>query len=267
MKNQHLFFLILSISLFACGPRQDKGKSVAQIDPATQRAITDSIYQHYLEKQVNDFPTKAVYERYKVYPVDAAALDTSFLIYRGQLLDIVQQKDVIQLLPMIDPNIKVDFGGGGGIADFVKMWKLEDKDQTSDSALWPLLENILSNGGLFSNGGRTFSAPYTYANFPNNEDAFSSVVVSGGGVRMRATSSLGSKIMTNLSHDVVELLDQDGPDQTIQGETYPWIYVKTKKGEDGFVWGKFITSPLDFRALFDKSTTGNWKLSALVAGD
>ncbi|MEO0341571.1 MAG: SH3 domain-containing protein, partial [Bacteroidota bacterium] len=176
-------------------------------------------------------------------------------------------KDVIRLLPMIDPNIKADFGGAGGIADFVKMWELGDQDKAGDSELWYTLEQILKNGGLFSNDRQTFSAPYTYANFPNSEDAYTHVIISGGGVRMRATPSLGSKIMTNLSHDIVELLDQDGPDQTIRGETYPWIYVKTRKGDDGYVWGKFIASPLDFRAIFDKNTTGNWKLTALVAGD
>jgi hypothetical protein len=36
---------------------------------------------------------------------------------------------------------------------------------------------------------------------------------------------------------------------------------------EGFLYGKFYRSPIDFRAGFEKKKNGQWKMVRLLAGD
>ncbi|GAB5554011.1 MAG: hypothetical protein Sapg2KO_36020 [Saprospiraceae bacterium] len=272
MKNKTQFFcLLLLCFLFACGGR-DKN---ATTTPTTSSpspdlaAIQDSLYEYYMETRPNDYPKQPIIEKGKLYPVDEAPIITDFLIFRGQLLDIVREKDFVRLIPLIDQNIKADFGEDSGKAGFIKMWGLNDPAKINDSELWSTLERVLSEGGSFHSydGKRSFTAPYTYSNWNDEYDGFEYVLVKGGGVRFRALPNLNSKIITNFSHDYVKLLDLNGPEQTIGGETYNWAQVESLDGEMGYVWGKFIQSHLDFRAGFEEQAPGKWRMIFFVAGD
>jgi len=44
------------------------------------------------------------------------------------------------------------------------------------------------------------------------------------------------------------------------------VKVSLSTGQEGYVWGRFFHGGLDYRAEFRK-VDGNWKLSALVAGE
>lgn len=271
MKNKTQFFsLLLLCFLFACGAdKNTTGKNQSASQTADLAENRDSLYQHYLEAKPNDYPTKAILEKGKLYPVDAAPLDTSFLIFRGQLLDIIRTKDFVRLIPLIDQNIKADFGTDSGKAGFIEMWNLNDPTKINDSELWDTLEGVLKEGGSFGSydGLRSFTAPYTYSNWSDQYDGFEYVVVKGGGVRFRALPNLNSKIITNFSHDMVKLLDLNGPEQTIGGETFNWAQVETLDGKMGYVWGKFVQSHLDFRAGFEEQAPGKWRMVFFVAGD
>lgn len=272
MSNKSLYFCLLLICfLFACIDRDAKtSKNTSANDSSIDiQENRDSLYQHYMEAKSNDYSTKAILESGKLYPVDEAPLDSSFLIFRGQLLDIIRAKDFVRLMPLVDQNIKASFGDANGKEGFIQMWNLNDLNKINSSELWSTLESVLQQGGTFSSAGgrRSFTAPYTFSNWPDQYDAFEYMVVQGTGVRFRALPELNGKIITNLSHDIVKILDRNGPEQTIGGETHNWAQVESLDGEMGYVWGKFLQSPIDFRARFEEKAPGKWRMVFLVAGD
>lgn len=272
MSNKiKLFFLLLISALSSCvsqdSTKSSQGPSENQSDNTYENQ--DSLYQVYMDSKPNDYAIRPVLEKGKLYPVDEAPADSSFFIFRGQLLDIVRAKDFIRLIPLVDQNIKASFGEDSGKVGFINMWDLNDPDKITQSELWPTLERVLSEGGSFSraDGVRLFTAPYSFSDWPDQYDGFEYVLVKGAGVRFRALPDLGSKIISNFSHDIVKVLDQNGPEQTIGGETHPWVRVESLDGETGYVWGKFIQSHLDFRAGFEEKAPGKWRMVFFVAGD
>lgn len=66
-------------------------------------------------------------ERY-VKPVDEAAKDASFLAFRAKLIAAAERHDANYVLRIIDPQIKLGFGGDDGIANFKKIWKINAKN-------------------------------------------------------------------------------------------------------------------------------------------
>jgi hypothetical protein len=54
----------------------------------------------------------------KLPPVDEGERDPEFAAYRRQLLDAVRRRDTEAVVALSDPNIRTDFGGGGGSDDF-----------------------------------------------------------------------------------------------------------------------------------------------------
>lgn len=267
MKTTTIILLaILPWLMLTCGKKQGDNSSSETLSAAQNfEENKDSLYQYYLSQPPNDFPTKAVFEKGKLYPEDGASLDTSFFIYRGQMLEAVGKKDFLALLPMLDKNIKCSFGTCEGKAGFAELWQLDNPEKVAASELWPILERVLTNGGAFDQENR-FVAPYIFSNWSESYDAFEYGLIAGGGVRMRASPDLGSKILKNLSHDIVKILDTQGPDETIGGETFPWIQVETLDGTMGYVWGKFVASSIDFRAGFEKDAEG-WGMTFFLAGD
>lgn len=265
MKTKNLLYLCLLITgILACRnkkvtPEETKSATILSIEDR------DSLYQRYLAEKPNEYPIQAVLEKGKLYPEDQASLDSSFLIYRAQLLDAVRNKDLIALLPLMDQNIKCSFGGCQGKLGFAEMWDLNTSDKGKNSPLWSKLESVLIEGGSFDGQGR-FTAPYIFANWSESYDAFEFGVIVGRMVRMRSEPRLGTSIVASLTYDVVKVLDVDGPEETIGGETHRWIQLETLDGKPGHVWGKFVASPIDFRAGFEQKD-GRWKMIFFLAGD
>lgn len=263
MKN--LFYLcVLLLLTLACGPNNPEedqrfGTMVLSAED------TDSLYQHYLTQKPNDYPVNAILERGKLYPEDAAPLDTSFLIYRGRLLDAVNNKDLISLLGLMDGDIQCSFGGCQGKTDFAAEWELLSPEKMASSTLWKTLEGVLMGGGAFENEA-FFSAPYYYARWPEDYDPFEYGLITGEMVRLRAKPQLGSDMVAYLTQDVVKVLDTNGPQETINGEAHPWIKIESLDGKTGYLWGKFFASSMDYRAGFERQN-GDWKMVFFLAGD
>jgi hypothetical protein len=201
--------------------------------------------------------------------VDEAPKDTSFFIFREQLIRAVERRDVFHLMDVIHPEIKVDFGGAAGVADFVSVWELESPEKAKSSRVWSILKKVLDNGGTFTDGGKLFIAPYTYAIWPDDYDAFEYVAITGSGVRLRSAPNLQSQTLTMISYHVVKRLETTSREETIGGETYPWekVQLPGDDGQEGYVYGKYVASSIDFRAAFEKQANGKWLMSFLVAGD
>ena len=236
------------------------------ITTSDQDSLSDR-YAELLAGKKNKLPDARRPEKGKVNPVDEGLRDSSFFLYRESLIEAIDKKDVISLLEMLDENIKATFGAPAGLPTFIDVWQLGDPEKSKSSTLWPQLKEVLENGGTFSSDGKFFTAPYIFSMFPDEYDAFDHGVISGSGVRIRSEASLNSQRVKSISYEVVEVLSRTSEkSETIGGETHPWIHIKTLDGQEGYVFGKYFRSPLEFRAGFEKKK-GKWKMTFFVAGD
>jgi SH3 domain-containing protein len=193
----------------------------------------------------------------KLYPADEASQDPSFVAFRTGLLEALAKKDKAFVIGILDPDIKFSFGDDHGVAGFERHWEL---DRPQSSQLWQELTTVLSLGGRFreTGGAVEFWAPYTFADFPNDWDAFESAVILGANVNVRAGPGTDTPILEQLTFDIVRTSDQDG------GE---WVKIVSPSGKEGYVARRYIRSPIDYRAAFVKGAAGAWRMRLLVAGD
>lgn len=199
-------------------------------------------------------------ERY-VRPVDEGKKDKSFAEFRAKLIQAVNKHDKKYLLSVLDPNIKSSFGGDDGISDFKKFWKID----SPKSKLWKELSAALNNGGNFSDKNN-FTAPYTFASFPDDLDAFEHSVIFGNNVNLRTKPDLSAESAANLSYNVVKVDFENSVGDKAEPPNYSWLKVETLGGKKGFVSAEFVRSPIDYRAIFTKEK-GKWKMTAFVSGD
>ena len=269
-----LIFVIVFLLLTACGGKKDP--SVDQSENAEAGAsseplvVTDSlkaIYKEIYSKRKDWLPAKSIFELGKINPGDEALTDTAFFVLREKLLQAIDNKDAFYLLDKTAADIKCSFGAEDGVAGFVQLWQLDSQEGIASSKLWTTLKSVLTQGGIFRNNGSVFVAPYYYALFPDEYDAFTHGVILGRGVRMRESPSLQSAVVKSLSFDVVEIMETTHDFETIGGEEYPWVQVKLPDGKEGYIWGKFLGSPIGFRAGFTRQQNGSWLMDFFVSGD
>lgn len=267
MRTTFLLFLIGSLLAFAACKQQSNSAETSSKN-STEPLNRDSIRQVYetlIKSKTNLLPAAQIVEIGKIRPVDEGPSDTVFFVYREALLQTIAQKNEFRLLEMVDDNVQVGFGGDRGIATFVETWKLHTQKDSSE--LWSTLKNVLEQGGAFSADRQIFTAPYYAATFPDAYDANTFGVITGEGVRVRAQPNLNSQILKTISYDVLPVLDWSGKPETIGSETHPWVKVKLNDGKEGYVYGKFVGSPLDYRAVFKRQANGSWLMTFFGKGD
>ena len=201
--------------------------------------------------------------------VDQASSDLSFVAFRNRLSGIIKRRDKAGLLAALDPKITVSFGGDVGKRDFVKYWELDSKR----TRVWEELGRVVSNGGYMTVTGpiSTFTAPYSFDGFPGScpieLDNFVHQIVFGKDVALRREPSLESEVITRLSYNVVTIVgDKTVTIETGEHTVAEWYYVKTLGGLEGYMSVKFVRSPLDYRAIFQKRNN-RWSMVSFVAGD
>jgi hypothetical protein len=177
----------------------------------------------------------------RLLPVDESTRDAKLVAYLAKFKDAVAHRNRNELVPLIAREIKLGFGGEDGIANF--------------HPDWPALDRLLSLGGAWQ--GASYSIPYVFARFPDDLDAFDYAAITGRGVQFRAGPSPTARALRTMDYELVKVEDQDEA----------WWKITTLTGEKGYVSAKFIASPAGYRAIFNKNRRGEWKLSALLAGD
>ena len=186
-------------------------------------------------------------------PTDEGSGDPSFAAYRAKLVSAVEHKSEKELLPLLDPKIRTNFGGGSGIAGFQKQWKTS----SPDSKLWSELSTILSMGGSFLGEERqAFWAPYVYSKWPDDVDAFEHVAAIRSGVPVRANAKESATVVTTIDWKIARIV----------GRSEGWLRIRVDDGREGWVRASDVRSPLWYRAGFNK-VGGEWKMTGLVAGD
>lgn len=187
---------------------------------------------------------------------DEAAKDPSLVKFRDSLLKAVKQKNVKELLNHIDPKIKNSFGGTDGVKEFKSAWKLEKNP--AKSKVWAELAKVLNLGGGFMEA--TFAAPYLYAHWPDEYDAFEYSVVVTDSAQLRKEASDKSEALRALKREVVYVID------TGEDDPSGWKQIATFDKQRGFAKESEIHSPIGYRALFSKKS-GAWKMTHFIAGD
>lgn len=267
--TQLLPFTVL-LPLLSCNSdtatQEEKLEQFEKVTEVNQDSLRN-LYRQKLKAKDETLPSQQIPEKGKLNPVDEAVLDTAFFLFREDLLVAIEQKNIFGLLEAVDENIKCSFGAENGLADFVRMWGLESEEKVKDSQVWTILQKILTQGGTFDNRRTGFTAPYIFSTFPDEYDSFQYSAIAGGGVRLRNAPTLNSKILKSISYDIVEVIERTDKMEIINGETHPWIKIKMLDGLEGYVYGQFVQSPIDFRAGFSKDKDERWKMTFLLAGD
>jgi hypothetical protein len=184
--------------------------------------------------------------------IDEASRRPDFVIFRQQLRSAIARRDVSAVLRVVDPEIKLGFGGDDGVD------ALKRKLESAESDVWQELDEVLELGGTFQESD-TFVAPYVFSRWPQSFDSFEHVAVIGSAVRIRARPALSAPVVSTVSYAILKL----GPDGY---SDEPWIGVRLPDGRAGFVDAKFARSPSDYRAAF-KFEDGRWRMVFFAAGD
>ncbi len=76
-----------------------------------------------------------------------------------------------------------------------------------------------------------------------------------------------TQYLSDMGADIVKIEPEaNPPTDTVAGETYPWIRIRTLDDQPVYVFGKYVRSPLGYRAGFQK-IDGEWRLTFFVTGD
>jgi hypothetical protein len=193
---------------------------------------------------------------FQVFPrldrIDEASRRPDFVTFRQQLRSAIARRDVSAVLRVVDPQIKLGFGGDDGVD------ALKRKLESAESDVWQELDDVLELGGTFQESN-TFVAPYVFSRWPQSFDSFEHVAVIGSAVRIRARPALSAPVVATVSYAILKLGADGYSDE-------PWIGVRLPDGRAGFVDAKFARSPIDYRAAF-KFEDGGWRMVFFAAGD
>jgi hypothetical protein len=199
-------------------------------------------------------------------PVDEASKDASFLAFRQKLQAAVKARDVNFLVARLHPQISFGFGlNSSGIANFKKRWNLA---KPRESLLWEELGEVLALGGKFEkfDGGKEFCAPYVFASWPQDLDAAEYSVILGPAVPLRSAPKADAPQIATLNHVFVKADYLNSVRDPSRVDRWSWVKVSSPEKHVGYVAGRFVRSPLQFRAYFAKHQ-GMWKMRVFVVGD
>lgn len=258
-----VLFLFLG-SQFLWNNDSSKRKQLAsREEPASAKPTPEFVPP---SKEYTASQTTQIFVPKKLLPVDEAAQDPSFLEFRTALRQAINRRDAQFLIGVLDKDIKLSFGGDWGVQRVIEMWN----PYSPQSTIWKELGDVLRLGGTFGYGHYprdTFWAPYVFG-LSGQLDNFWDAVIVGNNVQVHAQPSSSSPVIAALSYDVVKLgpYDPNPVTEKIGEFSYPWKRVRLADQRTGYVYGRYVRSPLDYRAAFNK-IDGAWKLTAFVKGD
>lgn len=192
--------------------------------------------------------------------IDEAARDESLVRFRDELLRAVERRDTAFLYSIVADEIRNSFGDNNGVAAFRDMWHPE----RADSELWPVLGRLLRLGGTLRDAGAsgvTFTAPYVFAAWPGEFDAFQHVATVSDDAVLRERPEADAPALGALPYQVVSVARWDQP-----ASARGWVQVALPDGTRGWLRSSDVYSPVGWRAIFQKRD-GRWVMTVLIAGD
>lgn len=201
-------------------------------------------------------------------PVDEAAKDRTFEMFRTVLRAAVAERNTDYVVSQTCPDILVSFGGEGGRDEF-RAFLTVPEDSLSDEykpqaaamrdAHWAALAEVLDMGGNFTSQDE-FWAPYTFnVELPGDRDPFTTYFVTGSNVLLRSGPGKDTAAISSLSYVAVTIAEYDP-----EAEYQPVVLAN---GIKGYLHRDFLRNVVDYRAGFQRGEDGAWRLCTFVAGD
>jgi hypothetical protein len=181
-------------------------------------------------------------------PRDECSGDAGFIAFRAKLFDAVTRKDANALLALTDDNVRLGFGGNDGKAAFRE--NLKKPEPWAELAKLPRL-------GCAADGSR-YAIPHLFLRI-GDRDAFDTFLAAGTGIALRAAPRVSGRRIARLDWELLTLVPATG-------NSGAWLRLRTDGGRTGYVRRDLLRSPVDYRALFEKSG-GQWRMTAFLAGD
>ena len=201
---------------------------------------------------------------------DAVVADIS-----SKLSEIVRQQNYTAFAEWLSEDVISSLGGDGGIMEFTENWNIDE----DPSRLWTELERVLKLGGAFINTeyevsleDRAIVFPYLFNLELDDPDRFfEAAIITGSNVNVRTAPHLNSTVIDQFTYDVVWYVQEDGV-ENISGDNGmdepEWYLVESyNRGTRGWVYWKFVRSPIDYRLVLSLNEAGEWKIDSFVAGD
>ncbi len=186
-------------------------------------------------------------------PFDECTRVPGAATFRANLAKAVRHRDSRALIALTAKDIKLDFGGGGGTAELRK--RLASREGRN---LWRALEDLLPLGCAYRN--RSLVMPSLFSQELNDVDPMTVFLVTGKGVPMHDRPEGRSKIIANLTWDMVA---------PVEGEAARGGFSKVRvldSGKRGYVATAKLRSPIDYR-IIARRVQGKWRIDMFVAGD
>ena len=187
--------------------------------------------------------------------IDEADRCAGFAPFRRELLRIIDRQDGRALLRHVAADVRLGFDGERGHADF-RRFHLSSAEQRQE--LWHELGSVLRLGGGCESPD-TFVAPYVTSHWPGGDQLADLRAVVGDDVPMRVAPRPDAAVTGRLSRAIVRVTDY------VSAEP-PWSAVAAPDGRHGFVEDRFLRSPIDMRAQFERRN-GRWLLAVWIGGD
>lgn len=196
----------------------------------------------------------------QLIPINETSIDSSFVQFKVEFLDLLKNRDSIEIYNLINDDIIVGFDEEGvGKKEFTKRWKLYDPN----SEFWAISQKIIELGCVKIKEGKAemFACPYVYANFPDSLDAISHVVVINKNVNIFEEPSVDSKVIMKVDYAILKIS---------YGAPEGWVKVRKLPGQPkekkGYLLAGNVYKPASIRILFTK-IDNKWEISSFVGGD
>lgn len=197
----------------------------------------------------------------QLFPVDESQDNPSFAKFKAEFDQAIETKDADWIIAHLDENVWSSFGGDGGVDEFIEHYKLREPD----SFFWEAVNTAFELGGAFREiqGDQRFVAPYVFARFPGEYDAFfySAVIVPNALMYFQPNDD--ADVVGVLKYSVVKTAFKED-----RGEKHEngFQKIETTNGLPGWVREEYIRSPLEHR-IGIKQVGDEWKITFLVEGD
>ena len=195
-------------------------------------------------------------------PVDEAAADPSFVLFRARLLEAAQARDTSFVMRVLDQNAKLSFADHTGDEGFRSLWLTEPRPEGEED-VWTVLTRTVAFGSAYTAGSNeeppSATVPYVFGAWPDSLDAFEYGAIIGERVRVRATPDTTGEVLTVLTFALVPTpYEPDVPEG--------WHAVTLADGRTGYVAARYVRSPIDYRLGFVRDD-GQWRIVYFIAGD
>ena len=174
-----------------------------------------------------------------------------------RLRTAIAQRNARALADLAAPDIRLDFGGGGG-----KALLRSQLASAQGPALWRELSEAVSLGCAMSNGDMVF--PWLFAQNLGDVDPFDAFVVTGPAVPLYRRGQVGSSPIARLNWQLV-MAHGDGLAPDADKQPLRRVSVINSRLA-GYVPSDKLHSVIDHRLIVSRHGR-NWEITAFVAGD